>query len=336
MPISYDKRNKRYRYQFNRVVSGARQRANRLLPQGWTPAQAAEFDRIETARLYSLAAGVTKSHALIDDAVLAYLEEHAAGLKNFKGICATLAAMQPWYAGKPIEELAAVATVYTADKRGTVAPATLRNHLAYLRAACRWAWKYKSMGEHDPAGRMVMPRVSNTRNVYLDRVDMLKICRTMKQTAQNKGGQRRARAVFRISFYSGMRLGEVMRAQIIKSPGGLLFVLHDTKNGNPRRVPVHQKIAHIVSNPALWPVTLNKSIISHYVKTAMRAAGHGHARLHDARHSTASEMINAGVDLYTVGGVLGHESAVSTRRYAHLVTGTLRTALNQIGKRKVA
>ncbi|MNY47762.1 hypothetical protein D3C86_1830530 [compost metagenome] len=47
----------------------------------------------------------------------------------------------------------------------------------------------------------------------------------------------------------------------------------------------------------------------------------------------ASEMINAKVDLYTVGAVLGHKSAASTKRYAHLATDAMKTALGQIGKK---
>jgi site-specific recombinase XerD len=45
-------------------------------------------------------------------------------------------------------------------------------------------------------------------------------------------------------------------------------------------------------------------------------------------------MVNAGVDLYTVGGVLGHKSAVSTARYAHLAAHTLGDAVGKIGARK--
>ena len=44
-------------------------------------------------------------------------------------------------------------------------------------------------------------------------------------------------------------------------------------------------------------------------------------------------MINAGVDLYTVGGVLGHKSAVSTKRYSHLATKTLKSAVALVGKK---
>ena len=59
------------------------------------------------------------------------------------------------------------------------------------------------------------------------------------------------------------------------------------------------------------------------------------ATFHTLRHSTASEMINAGIALNTVGEVLGHRSAASTRRYAHLQTAALKGALATVG-RKVA
>jgi site-specific recombinase XerD len=52
---------------------------------------------------------------------------------------------------------------------------------------------------------------------------------------------------------------------------------------------------------------------------------------HDCRHSSASAMIQDGVDLHTVGAVLGHRSSVSTRRYAHLATDNLKAAIGKIG-----
>jgi integrase len=331
MPITYSKRHSQWLYQFDRVIAGQRQRANKLLPKSWTQTQAQEFDRIETARLYALAAGVTKPVALIDNAVLLYLTEHAPSLKNYKQLRSNLAAMHAYYTGQPMHALADVARSYTTDHAGTMAAGTLRNHLAYLRAACRWAWKAHHLGDHDPAERMRLPKVNNARQVYLSRADMLAIARAM-HSERGRTGQRKARAAMRCAFYSGMRLNEIARATIAHTPAGAEFVLLDSKNGTPRRIPVHPKIAHIVRNRTLWPVTLHDTTVSQYVKAAMVASGHGHARFHDLRHSTASAMLNAGVDLYTIGGVLGHKSAASTQRYAHLATATLRSALATIGK----
>lgn len=44
-------------------------------------------------------------------------------------------------------------------------------------------------------------------------------------------------------------------------------------------------------------------------------------------------MVNAGVDLYTVGAVLGHRDPRSTKRYAHLTARTLADAVGTIGRK---
>lgn len=69
------------------------------------------------------------------------------------------------------------------------------------------------------------------------------------------------------------------------------------------------------------------------METAILAKDYSDASQHDLRHSAASEVIDAGVDLYAVGGVLGHKSSQSTQRYAHLKTSSLQAAIAKIGKR---
>jgi integrase len=314
----------RWLFQFDRVIPGAgRQRANRVLPKGWTRAQAQAYDQRETARLYELATGGDRPEPLIDDAVLLYLEQHAPGLKNHNDIVGALAILQPAYTGKPLSKLPDVARDYI--KSADVSPGTVRNRLAYLRAACRWAWKHHDICEHDPAERMVLPKVKNARHVYLSRAEMLRVARAMGLTW--------SRDAARVAFYTGWRISEVLQALPIETPSGLALAIPDTKNGQPRIVPVHRRITHLVRGD--WPPAVTKWTVSKAVKAAYRLVGLGHARLHDLRHSAASEMINAGVDLYTVGGVLGHKSAVSTARYAHLAQERLRDAVGKIGGRPV-
>lgn len=66
---------------------------------------------------------------------------------------------------------------------------------------------------------------------------------------------------------------------------------------------------------------------------ARAVCGLGHIHFHDLRHSAASELINAGVDLFTVGRVLGHKDPRSTQRYSHLAIDTLTAAAGKIGKK---
>ena len=74
--------------------------------------------------------------------------------------------------------------------------------------------------------------------------------------------------------------------------------------------------------------------IKHSWDTARRAAVLGDLRIHDLRHSAASFMINAGIDLFAVGRVLGHADHKSTMRYSHLANDTLLAAVEAGAKRQ--
>lgn len=322
MSIHFDRANQQWRFQFDRYIGGVRHRASRLLPKSWTRAEADKFDRTETARLYAVETGVKPKRHLIDAAVLLYLTKHAPSLASLANIQRELWACSEAYTGRYLEDLPEVAQEYASAQAGILAPGTIRNRLAYLRAACRYAWRHHKLGDANPAARMVVPKVNNARHFYWSRAQFLAICRAIPA-----GGKR---AAVRIAFYSGMRAGEVVSAKLT----GSLFDLGMTKNGLPRLVPVHPRLAHIVRNPDLWPPKYTKWTISKEFKKAARLVGLPDAVLHDMRHSTASEMAKGGADLYTIGGVLGHKSMATTQRYTHLVTSHLVAAVGLVGRKR--
>ncbi len=235
-------------------------------------------------------------------------------LKSADKIKANLALCAPWYEGKRVSQLAEVVSEYRQDNPD-LAPATVRNRMAYLRSACRWAWKHKGMGQHDPAERVAMPTVRNERHHYIGRRDMLRLARAIKD--------RDLRACVLVAFYSGMRQGEVLRAR--PTPAG--WLLDDTKNGERRLVPIHRRIAHLSRR---WPRDVSQSTLQHTFRRVADSLGMDGLRFHDLRHSTASALIQAGVDLYTVGGVLGHKTPASTKRYSHLANATLAKAIGAL------
>ena len=59
-------------------------------------------------------------------------------------------------------------------------------------------------------------------------------------------------------------------------------------------------------------------------------AGLDGVRIHDCRHSFASHAVMSGLDLYTVGRLLGHADTAATERYAHLSDDHARAAAGRI------
>lgn len=323
MSIYRDRKSGTFVFQFDRRIPGAgRVRARKRLPKTWNQAQADAFDRKESARLYAIATGTEGADFLIEDAVARYVEERIPQLKAGHGTAAELAAMYWAYAGRPLSALADVVKAFklkaTKEDGTPLAPATIRNRIRYLTAACRWGWREHGMGKTDPAAAVTVPEVSNERHVYGSRADMLRAARAMKN--------RQARMALRIAFYSGMRLSEIRRAE----PRGTAWVLEDTKNGQPRIVPIHPRVAVCARH---FNRTTPKITIQRNWEKARKKAGLHGMHFHDWRHSAASELINAGVDLYTVGRVLGHKDSRSTARYSHLAVETLADAVGRIGQK---
>jgi len=77
----------------------------------------------------------------------------------------------------------------------------------------------------------------------------------------------------------------------------------------------------------------NKWNVSKEFKVAVIVAGMEYLCFHDLRHRPANAMINAKVNRYTAGAALGHKSAASTKRCAHLATDAMKMALGKIGKK---
>lgn len=248
-----------------------------------------------------------------------YSKERCPKLKNGEGVIDEFQRFHDAYKGRFLDSLPEVAQEYFELENGRLAPATIRNRLAYLRAACRYGYRFHNMGETDPAERMQMPTVKNERHYYASRAEVMRILRAMPVGP--------SRAVIRILFYSGMRLGEVLAATLV---GSECFLLSDTKNGDRRMVPVHPRIRVCLK---YFPFGIKKRWIQRQFTGAAGKALLPHLHIHDLRHSAASEMINSGASLYDVGAVLGHRSAQSTKRYAHLATETLAAAVDLIGRR---
>lgn len=85
---------------------------------------------------------------------------------------------------------------------------------------------------------------------------------------------------------------------------GLLNVLKTKRQGN-LVFPSHRREGHPFRDPKVA------------FRKAVRLSGIPHIRFHDLRHTFATRLLHARVDLITVQQLLGHAKITTTARYAH-------------------
>ena len=143
--------------------------------------------------------------------------------------------------------------------------------------------------------------------------------------------QAHLKPVVTIALHTGMSRDEILGLKWEHVDLNHGFILLDTtKNGERKEIPIDNTLRKIFED-------MPHSIESIYVftdkdgnpyksvkrsfRTALIKAGIRDFRFHDLRHTFASHLIMAGVDLTSVKELLGHKSLKMTLRYAHLAPG---------------
>jgi integrase len=146
-----------------------------------------------------------------------------------------------------------------------------------------------------------------------------------------------------LALSSGMRQAELMglKWQDVSLKDGYL-VLHETKNGERRRVPLaghglellreHAKVRRL-DTQLLFPGIINKDKplnLRPFFKAAREAAGISNFKWHDLRHCTASYLAMNGASLSEIAEVLGHKTLNMVKRYAHLSDGHVSSVIESM------
>jgi integrase len=115
---------------------------------------------------------------------------------------------------------------------------------------------------------------------------------------------------------------------------------HPTKSYQPRYIPMDRKLAGLLKSIqrtkssyvfVTGRETLRKNNLITNLKRAAKKAGiRKNVTVHMLRHTYASHLVMAGVDLPTVKALLGHADIHTTMRYAHLAPDHLRQAAEKL------
>lgn len=198
--------------------------------------------------------------------------------------------------------------------------ATQNRRLAILKAALTWH------GRED-LSRKIKLRREMPKIAWATRGQVLALSRSAKAL-----GHSRCRVAIMLLAYSGLRVSELLSAEI-NTRSGTLSVMG--KGEKPRVVPVPSRLLPFLR--AWRSLASSQDSYSYDTFHKQFTAARKHAGLpakitpHVLRHSYATWLINAGENLKVVSELLGHaDTQITARHYAHLYQETLRDAVRKL------
>ena len=222
-----------------------------------------------------------------------------------------------------------------AEKRDSgLAPATVEKIRIVFNRSFELALRWNLPGlTGNPVRGIPRKKFANARERFLSPKEAERL---QKAVAASSNPQ--LKNIVGLLLLTGARKSELLQAQWAHVDlEKRSWFIPTSKTGRSRHVPLSQPAIAIIEEMPRWegcpwllpnPLTLEPySDVKRAWAAARKAAGLPDLHMHDLRHSAASFMINAGIDLYAVGRILGHADHQSTMRYAHVAPDTLMRAV---------
>ena len=229
---------------------------------------------------------------------------------------------------------------YKAKRKTEVSPSTVNRELACLKTLFAKALEWGRI-EKNTVRAVKKFKENNARERILTTEEARRLIESASASI---------RPVLIIALNTGMRRTEILSLKWanVDLVRGYIFI-EDSKSGKSRKIPMNSAVSsafmqlpHVAEYVFYNPET-NAAVKD--IKNAFHAAcrkakkdpndendpGIVGLRLHDLRHTAATKMIEAGVDLVTVSKILGHASIQMTMRYAHPTPENMRRAVDRLG-----
>jgi integrase len=215
--------------------------------------------------------------------------------------------------------------------------ASADHHIKLLKRMYSLAIRWDVFAGPNPIVGVQMANPDNRREILLSEEELARLLQVL-QTDPNRA----VCAVARYLLFTGARLMEALSAkwEHIDLERRLWRIPAATsKSKRIRSVPLNDSALEVLTEVGTAGrheyVFVNEQTKKPYTTVARvwnrlrRSAGLPRLRLHDLRHTHASVLCNAGVDLYAIAGFLGLADVSTTKRYAHLSAKTMHEASSQ-------
>jgi integrase len=246
---------------------------------------------------------------LVADILAAYATDVAATRKSAVNISYNIGNLLRWWGSKRAAEITARnCRAYAATK---TAPAAAQD-LKTLRAACNW-WS-KEYAALSPAPVVWKPEEGRPRERWLTRHELARLLWAARRVPH-------LRRFILLAYYTGSRPGVVLRlqwSQVYLSQGVMARIRPEEAADAKKRAPPVRLGKRILSHLRRWKRLDNGTVsyLCHYEGRPVedphgswarvtKAAGLPGVTRHTLRHTRATHLMQAGIDVWEAAGFLG-------------------------------
>ncbi len=265
-----------------------------------------------------------------------YMEFAKANKKSWKRDEVSLKNLVPYFGNKRLNEISSFLVEKYKQKRAKeIAPASVNRELALVKYMFNLAIRWKK-AKVNPVREVKLFREDNRRVRFLseDEIHRLLECSSPQ-----------LRPIVLAGVSTGMRRGELfsLKWKNVSFERNEITV-EKTKSGKSRKIPINDvlkgTLLGLPSRNKHEYVFLNsngmpyKDIRTTFKTALLRAGGLEGVTMIHLRHTFASHLVMAGVDLTTVAELLGHQNIQTTiTYYAHLSARHKQQAVNVLQRR---
>ena len=243
----------------------------------------------------------------------------------------------PAFGSKRLDRISPAAVRRWFDRRSRTAPGSANQGLGVLRQIMNFAVACGHARSNPAWG--IKPNRGAKLSRFLSREEIARLHAVLDEHARNDS-RRQQVDIIRLLLLTGCRRGEIVNLRWSEVDGDTL-VLVDSKTG-PRRAPLNAPARAILERQPkggsafVFPAPSDpsgprKGDLGLWYRVR-REAGIEDCRLHDLRHTLASQAVMNGVPVPVVSRLLGHSRVSMTLRYAHLGDRDVEAAAERVGQ----
>jgi integrase len=203
-----------------------------------------------------------------------------------------------------------------------VKTATIHRQIGIMKTAYNLAMREWEWCNVNPVAKVSLGKLDNKRDKWLTPQEEERLLEASPVWLQEI-------VIFAIN--TGMRISEILsltwkEVDLFRKT----IIVLKSKNNRKRTIPINETIFGLIKTKAKGRSIktdlifhtkshnpINRNNVGRAFRSTVKKVGINDFRLHDLRHTFATRLVQAGIDLYKVQLLLGHVTPTMTQRYAH-------------------